>query len=71
MFKAIWIKWKSLAEKIGNFQAGVIFSILYFVIVVPIGLIANVFNDYFKTKKFPRWEDYEIKADSLKSLQEQ
>ncbi len=69
--KGLWNKWKEVAEKIGNFQAGVIFSILYFLIIVPTGLIANLVNDYFRIKSFPAWEKVEDNSSTLSKLKEQ
>ena len=41
LFKSGWQAWKDLAHKIGNFQARVILSIFYAILVAPFGLAAR------------------------------
>ena len=36
--KSLWSAWKRLAHKIGNFQARVLLTILYAVVVLPFGV---------------------------------
>jgi len=69
--KKIWNKWKEIAEKIGNFQAAVIFSVLYYLIIVPIGLVANFISDYFSEKAFPVWHEMEDNSSTIGKLKEQ
>ncbi len=45
MLKALWERWKIIAEKIGTFQAKVILSLLYFVLIGPIALVRRVVAD--------------------------
>jgi len=68
--KNIWEKWKVVSKKIGNFQFGLFFSILYYIIIVPVGLISSFFNDYFKVKSFPKWEDWVDGSSTLKKLKD-
>ena len=37
--KKLWENWKKLAKKIGDFQARLILTVLYFVIVGPFALV--------------------------------
>ena len=71
MISSLWERWKKVAEKIGNFQAAVVFSLLYFLIITPLGLLVNFFNDFLGLKEFPRWQKYEIKSSTIKELKEQ
>lgn len=66
----IWEKWKTFSKKIGNFQLGIFFSVLYYLIIIPVGLISSIFNDYFKVKSFPIWEDWTDSSSTLKKLKE-
>jgi len=68
--KNIWGKWKTLSKKIGNFQFSLLFSILYYLIIVPVGFISSLFNDYFKVKSFPKWESWIDSSSTLKKLKE-
>ena len=71
MLKRSWEKWKLIAEKIGNFQTNLIFSILYFLLVVPVSLVVNIFNDFLGVKKFPEWSDFEDNSETLNKLRDQ
>lgn len=54
-------------EKVGNFQATIIFSILYFLLVLPFGYISKLFKDFFKMNQFPKWEK---NISNLKTIEE-
>jgi len=45
MLGRLWARWKVLAQKIGDFQARVILTLLYFVILGPIALLFKLFRD--------------------------
>jgi hypothetical protein len=56
--KALWAAWKRIAHIIGNFQARVLLTILYVVLVLPFGVIVRLFSDPLRTKKRPtQWLD--------------
>lgn len=69
--KNVWAKWKSLAESIGDFQFSLIFSFLYFVLVVPFGLLTNFLNNFLDLKGFPKWVKVSRKFETIKDLREQ
>lgn len=71
MLKNLWESWKVIAAKIGDFQATIIFSLLYFIIIVPTGLIASFFIDFLRFKEFPVWQDWEDSSDTIQKLREQ
>lgn len=59
MIKRIWNFWKELSRKIGNFQARILLTIIYVVVVMPFGLAARFFSDPLHIKKRPqRWLDH-------------
>ena len=68
--KNTWEKWKTISKRIGNFQFSLLFSILYYLIIVPVGFISSFFNDYFKVKSFPKWESWIDNSSILKKLKE-
>ena len=41
LFKKFWQKWKIFGHKVGNFQARLILSVFYFVLVLPFGAIVR------------------------------
>ena len=66
MFKSIWesIKrgwavWTKIAHKIGNFQARVLLTIMYAILVLPFGLAVRLFGDPLRMKTPPdQWLDH-------------
>jgi len=59
LLKRIWEAWKRLAQKIGNFQARVLLTILYAVLILPFGLAVRWFSDPLRIKRRPQsWLDH-------------
>ena len=44
-WKRIWLRWKQIAGVIADFQARVILSLFYFIVVLPFGLAVRIFAD--------------------------
>ncbi|MBZ5645599.1 MAG: hypothetical protein LAN37_00070 [Acidobacteriia bacterium] len=53
MLKRLWNSWKRLAQKIGNFQARVLLTLIYGVLVLPLGLAVRWFGDPLRIKRRP------------------
>lgn len=66
--RKIYHIWKKLAEQIGNFQATIVFSLLYLVIVTPIGLVFNLAIDIFDVKSKARWSDVEASDGQVEKM---
>jgi hypothetical protein len=45
LLKRAWARWKVVAHVIGNFQARVLLTLFYFVVVPPFALIVKLFKD--------------------------
>ena len=59
MLKRAWQTWKKIAHKIGNFQARVLLTIFYAVVVFPFGIAARLFSDPLRIKRPPtQWLDH-------------
>lgn len=62
LLKSAWAAWLKITKAIGNFQAQVLFTIFYFVLIFPLGIAIRFFSDplNMKTKKinsnFNKWE---------------
>lgn len=70
--KRIWAGWTRLAHKIGNFQARVLLTILYAVLVLPFGIIVHLSSDPLRIKKRPTsWLDHPAGADDLRWARKQ
>jgi hypothetical protein len=70
--KKLWEAWKVLARKIGTFQARVLLTVIYAVLVLPFGLCVRLFADSLRTKKLPsRWLDRSPEAFDMEWAQRQ
>ena len=59
MLKRIWEAWKRIAHRIGNFQARVLLTILYLVLVLPFGVVVRLLADPLRIKRNPdAWLDH-------------
>jgi hypothetical protein len=45
VLRRLWERWKVIAHIIGNFQARVLLTVFYFLIVPPFALIVKAFKD--------------------------
>ena len=41
----LWTAWKRLARIIGDFQARLLLTVLYVVLIVPVGLVIRLLSD--------------------------
>ncbi|MBI3634747.1 MAG: hypothetical protein HY216_00845 [Candidatus Rokubacteria bacterium] len=48
--RRLWRAWKRLGKKIGDFQARLLLTVFYFVIVAPFGLGMRLFGDPLAVK---------------------
>jgi hypothetical protein len=53
MLKRAWQAWKRIAHAIGNFQARILLTIFYAVLVLPFGLAVRLFSDPLRIKRRP------------------
>jgi hypothetical protein len=64
--KRLWEGWKKIAHIIGNFQARVLLTIFYAVLVLPFGVAARLFSDPLRIKKRPtEWLDHPDEATDM------
>ena len=65
--KKAWAAWKRIAHKIGDFQARVLLTVIYAVLVLPFGLAVRLFADSLHIKTRPtKWLDHPQEANDLK-----
>jgi hypothetical protein len=55
--RRVWERWKVIAHAIGNFQARVLLTVFYFVVVPPFAVIAKLFTDPLSLRA-PRGDSY-------------
>jgi hypothetical protein len=51
--KKLWAKWKAFAQIVGDFQARILLTLIYFIIVTPFGVLVRVLSDPLKLKHTP------------------
>lgn len=64
--KRLWAAWKRIAHRIGDFQARVLLTVIYAVLVLPFGLMIRFFSDSLHVKKRPTsWIDHPQENNDL------
>jgi hypothetical protein len=53
--RALLKAWKSVAHKIANFQARLLLTLFYFVVLTPFALRVKVFSDPLQLKRSAGW----------------
>lgn len=67
MLKRAWQTWKRIAHAIGNFQARVLLTVFYAVLVFPFGIVVRLFSDPLRIKTRPtRWLDHPDESYDLR-----
>ena len=51
MSRRLWEWWKRVARKIGDFNARVILTLFYFLLLMPFALLLKLFTDPLEIKK--------------------
>ena len=51
LLRRIWNGWKKIARKIGDFNARVILTVFYFVLLMPFAVVVRLFTDPLEIKK--------------------
>jgi hypothetical protein len=66
MLKRAWQAWKRIAHAIGNFQARVLLTIFYAVLVLPFGIAIRLFSDPLRIKHRPtQWLEHSNETHDL------
>ncbi len=74
MLRQLWLRWKVLATKIGNFQGRVILTLFYFVFVTPLGVVIRLFADPLHIKSHSGstfWRDKVQPESTLEEARQQ
>ena len=50
-FRRLWEGWKRIARKIGDFNARVILTLFYFILLFPFAIVLKLFTDPLEIKK--------------------
>ena len=55
--RRLWRQWKSVAHKIGDFQARLVLALFYFVVLAPFAMGVKIFSDPLQLKSRRGWLD--------------
>jgi uncharacterized membrane protein len=65
-------RWKKIGHAIGNFQARILLTIIYYVLILPFGLAVRLFSDSMRMKKRPEtWFDHPPIPNTLEEARRQ
>lgn len=54
VFRKVWEEWKRFGRRVGDFQARLILTVLYFVVVAPFALIIRFAGDPLSIMPHPQ-----------------
>jgi len=58
VLSTLWKAWTRLAHKVGDFQARILLTLVYAVLMLPFGVLVRLFADPLHFKKRPsQWFD--------------
>jgi hypothetical protein len=64
--KKFWQAFSAFAKRLGNFQARILLTVIYAILVLPFGVMVRLFADPLRIKKRPTaWLDYPDEAVNL------
>jgi hypothetical protein len=67
-----WEAWKKIAHAIGNFQARILLTVIYAVLLLPFGLMVRIFSDSLHIKKRPaKWLDHPGVPEGMEQARQQ
>ncbi len=70
ILKRAWNGWKKIARKIGDFNARVILTIFYFILLLPFALLIKIFTDPLEIKnKTPKGWHKRVEKDDIPTLE--
>lgn len=72
-WRRAWKRWMRIAEVVGDFQARVVLSLFYFLIVFPFGMAVRLFGDPLKIRgrRETGWSTFVERARTGKEGQRQ
>jgi len=64
----LYQKWAAFAKKVGQWQITLLFSLLYYLLICPLGRIVQLFTDFLSNNKARGWEkaEEELNLEGMK-----
>jgi hypothetical protein len=71
--RALWQRWKLVAERLAHAQARLVFSLLYFVVVTPFALALKWLSDplQLRPREGSRWHPVTRQTSNLEDARRQ
>jgi hypothetical protein len=70
--RRLWEGWKRVSRAIGNFQARVLLTIFYVVLILPFGLAVRLFADPLRIRRLSdKWIDRDADAIDIAAARRQ
>jgi Saxitoxin biosynthesis operon protein SxtJ len=64
--------WKKFGQALGNFNARVLLTLVYSIVILPFGLVVRLFSDSMHIKKRPqKWFDHPPIPNTLEEARRQ
>ena len=67
----LWRKWKRLAHRAARVQSHAVLFVVYFVVVVPMGVVRRAFGGRADVRAEPAWRPRAARQDDLASARRQ
>jgi len=68
----LWEGWKKFGHAFGDFQARVLLTVFYYILILPFGLMVRFFADTLNIKRRPaQWSEYPPVASDLEHARRQ
>jgi hypothetical protein len=75
LWRELWEAWKAYAERAGGYQAQVLLSLVYFLVLGPSALVARLFGtrllDLDHRRRSSYWIERQTEPPTLASLERQ
>ncbi len=74
MLRNLWERWKAFGHRIADFQARLILTLVYFIVVPIFGLMVRAFSDPLYVKRQPRdstWLPKHLDEPTIESARRQ
>ena len=67
-YRRLWDGWMVVARVIGNFNARLLLSLFYFLVILPLGLVVGTARDFMGIRRRPQ-SSWHPKTDSPRSIE--
>ena len=72
MFRRLWVGWKRVAHLVGNFQARVLLTLFYAILLLPFGIGVRLFGDPLRIRRSSeKWLDRDANAMDVTAARRQ